>query len=169
MSAAHKLVTNAQIHYGGTVAAPAPRSVVRPAPRRRVKLGPALTVGSAWLLFMFLCFALVQKTATFRKETADIAHMKAEIAQLELRSLELEGQIASQTSLAEVEKWARAHNMTPPTGIVQTLPGKQEAVAARRNPAPAPTQVAAQPEPTSFWQALLARFTGASQAAGAKR
>lgn len=170
MSAAPKLVPQEPIYSGTIPAAPTARPVPRPAPRKRLKLGRFVATGSVWAVFMLLCFMLVQKNAVIRNENANMALMREEILQLEQRNLELEGRIANQVSVAEVEKWAQAHNMNPPSGVVQTLQGKPEAVAVRQAPAPAPTQVQAAQEPQSFWQALMARFGGtANQAAGAKR
>ncbi|MFZ5827049.1 MAG: hypothetical protein ACOY94_22370 [Bacillota bacterium] len=58
--------------------------------------------------------------------------------------------------------------MKPPSGVVETLQGKQDAVAVRHIPAaPAPEFQAAQ-ENKSLWQALLSRIGGSNQASGAK-
>lgn len=171
MSAAHKLFPHEHVHTSGFTAAPAVRPVSSPAPKKKGKLGGALAMGSIWMLVMFLCFSLVQKNASVRAETADMARMKEEIAKLEQQNLALEGQIANQVSLPEVEKWARSHGMQPPTGVVQTLTGKPEALATRQSPSAQPSQPQAVKESTpSFWESLLARFTGsASQAAGARQ
>lgn len=172
MSAAHKLVTHDQVIIGGTTAAPAARPAARPAPKPKLKLGSILAVGSVWAVFMVLCFSLIQKNAAIRTENGEMARMNAQIAQLEQQNLALEGKIANQVSVAEVDKWAKAHNMKPPTGVVQTLTGKPEAVAVRQSPAPQAAAVQADTESgPSWWEALVARVMGgsSSQAAGAKR
>lgn len=169
MSAARKLVTYEQIQTGGTVDAPAARPANRPAPKKKAKLGGFVAMGSVWVVVMLLCFSLVQKTAAIRTETADMARMREEIAEIEQANMALEGQIANQSSVAEVEKWARARGMQPPTGLVETLTGKPEAVAVRQSTQPAPEQPqVAKGSDSSFWSSLFARITGSpSQAAGA--
>lgn len=169
MSAAPKFAPQEQVYIGGPSAAPAARPVSRPAPKKKVNPVRFLAIGTTWAVFMILCFMLVQKNVAIRSANADISRMRESIAKAEQLSLELEGKIANQVSVAEVEKWARTHGMQPPSGVVHTLQGKEDAVAVRPAPAPTPSQPAAAAEEKSFWQSLLGRFTGAShQMAGAR-
>lgn len=161
MSAAPKFANPERIPYGGTQSAPLERPSVRTAPKRRPKVGRFLAGTAAWAVAMLLCFGLVQKNLAIRAANADIAHMKGEINRVEELNLGLEAKIGNAESVAEVERWAKAKGMNPPTGTVQTLQAKPEAVAVRSTPAPAAPAVAEEPQvQKSFWESLVSRVTG---------
>ncbi|MFZ5816229.1 MAG: hypothetical protein ACOY93_13185 [Bacillota bacterium] len=167
MSAAHQLAPLEPSRIGGTTAAPASRPSTRPAPKKKLRLVPLLVVGSIWGAAMMLCFSLISTSAAIRSASADIARMREEIQLLEQKNLELDGKIATAVSVSAVEAWAKSHNMKPPSGVVQTLQGKETAVADRRQPVPSQAQAR---EDRSLWDALLARFSRSPrQAAGAER
>ncbi|MFZ5827048.1 MAG: hypothetical protein ACOY94_22365, partial [Bacillota bacterium] len=105
MSAAPKFAPQEQIHIGGITTAPAPRPTTRPAPKKRANPAGKIILGVSWMIFMALCFMLVQKNAEVRTANAEIRRAQEEIARLEQANLALEGQIANQVSVAEVEKW----------------------------------------------------------------
>ena len=157
MSAAPQLnrAREAQI---GSPAAPVVRPVPRPARARRISLPSALALTATWAAGMFLAFSLVQTNATIRETNVAINRAQHEIAQMEQHNLALEGQIANAASVDEVERWALAHGMQQPTGVVETLPGNAAAIADRTPAAPVP----AKPEVTAaeqpFWQGLMAGF-----------
>lgn len=134
----------------------APRPVPRPA-RRRIHLPAVLGLVAAWLALMFLAFSVVQTRMTIRSVEAATAQARRQIAQLQEQNHALEAMIANAASVDEVERWALAHGMLPPTGVAETLEGREEAVAVRTPAAPeAPAPQVTEEAPT-LWQALLER------------
>lgn len=170
MSAAHQLAPKEQIQIGGTTAAPVSRPSARPAPRKRSRVVALLAMGSIWMAVMVLSFTLVQKNAAIRATVGETTRMTEQIERLEQGNLELEGKIANAVSVTEVERWAKANNMKPPSGVVQTLQGKEQAVAVRDLRTQNQVKAEMVQENQSLWQALLARFSRSTdQAAGAVR
>lgn len=152
-------------------ATPSVRNMVRPAPRKRLPLGKILLFVAVWAAVMFLALAQIEKAGAIRSARADLLRIESEIARLEQRNMELEARIANAVTVAEVERWALAHGMNPPTGVAEMLAGNPEAVAVRdRSFAPAlaaagaeaETADAAEPagEEPSLWESLIARLTG---------
>lgn len=146
-------------------------TAVRPVRRKRFPLGRVLVIASIWAAGMVLSLIQIDRAAEIRAARADILRIQSEIARLEQRNLELEARIANAVTVAEVERWALAHGMNPPTGIAGTLAGNPEAVAVRdrspvaavaaaeteAGPADAPEAPEAAP---SLWETLVARLTG---------
>lgn len=149
------------------ISAPSVRRAPRTAPRKRVSAPGVLSLVAVWAFAMFLAFSLVQKNAAIREANVNITRARHQIAQWEQHNLALEGQIANAASVAEVERWALAHGMRQPEGVVETLPGREEAVAVRTPDETELTAAAETPEEPSLWQAIIARFTGGGNQAAA--
>lgn len=158
MSAAPQLDRSSEAQIN-PIGSPSVRRAPRPAQRKAISLPTVLTIASIWAVCMFLAFSLVQKNAAIREANVNITRAQHEITQWEQYNLALEGQIANAASVAEVERWALAHGMQQPTGLVKTLPGREEAVAVR-TPDVELTAAAEVPAEPSIWQAIVARFTG---------
>jgi len=147
--------------------APAVRTTLRPARRKRFPLGRVLLIASFWAAAMILSLVQIEKAAAIRSARADLLRIQSEIARLEQRNMELEARIANAVTVAEVERWALAHGMNPPTGVAETLAGNPEAVAVRdRSPGEAVAAAGmadagqAEDAEPSLWESLVARITG---------
>ncbi len=159
MSAAPQLTRVPKVQPAAQPAS-APRQAPRPAPRParpRISLPAVLGLVVAWLALMVIAFSVVQTKVATRSVEAATAQARRQIAQLQEQNHALEAMIANAASVDEVERWALAHGMLPPTGVAETLEGREEAVAVRTPAAPeAPAPQVTEEAPT-LWQALLER------------
>lgn len=161
MSAAPKLAPQAEPIIAPPCTKPAPRPSTRPATKRWARVKAVAVLSTVWALAMALSFVLVEKNMAVRAETAAVAKMNGEIAQLEMLNTELDAKIANGVSVAAVEAWAKKNGLQPPSGAVQTLNGNPQAVASKAAPETAEAEAPASPTrgAAALWESVK-QFVG---------
>jgi hypothetical protein len=120
-----------------------PRPTPRPAPqRKRRSFGRLFGVGLAWLALMGSAFLLVERQTEIQREMQAMTELTAQEQSLDRQTREAAARLVNQSSVAEIEAWAKAHGMQRPVAV-KPLEADPKAVAARPEPEDKPVATAA--------------------------
>ncbi|HYF95043.1 MAG TPA: hypothetical protein VD969_22735 [Symbiobacteriaceae bacterium] len=143
-----------------------PRTAPRPAVRRAKRSVAGLVLGSlGWLAVLALSLFVVHRNTLVLSETHALTGRQEALALLDQQIMEKSSRV--NIPIEEVEKWAKAHNMTRPVAVKTAVADPN---AAAPLPEQSPVAVAAEPAPGKGGlygtvRGFFARFTEARAAA----